>query len=303
MGAADGKVVGVKKIFDNGPDATRFNIVMLGDGFTAAEQGKYETAVDQFIGRLITTKPFDEYAVFGRLNVHRVDVHSNESGADNPLVCGDKTTPTGPTGAAETYFDAAFCNDGIRRKLLVNKQLALVTAATMVPEMKVAMVVVNHTEHGGTGGKVGCYSLHPEALDIALHELGHTAFGLADEYEYDVRCGDTEPGHEVYTGDEPAQPNATRNFDKATLKWRHLATPRHTPPSTYNLDCSRCPPQTSPHPPETVGAFVGAKSYRCGLYRPTFNCKMRQLDQPFCPVCRDVIRKTFAMVTPPSAPG
>ena len=44
--------------------------------------------------------------------------------------------------------------------------------------------VVNSTIYGGSGGSVGTYSLAGGATEIAIHEMGHTAFGLADEYPY-----------------------------------------------------------------------------------------------------------------------
>jgi hypothetical protein len=45
------------------------------------------------------------------------------------------------------------------------------------------MVMVNTTEYGGSGGDVATFSLAAGAQEIGLHEMGHTAFGFADEYE------------------------------------------------------------------------------------------------------------------------
>lgn len=47
-------------------------------------------------------------------------------------------------------------------------------------------------------------------------------------------------------------------------------------------------------PPGTVGAFEGAHYYHCGAYRPEFNCRMRQLGQPYCGVCRKRITETLS---------
>ena len=38
-------------------------------------------------------------------------------------------------------------------------------------------------------------------VEIAIHEMGHSAFGLADEYAYD--------SGNVYAGSEPGQPDIT----------------------------------------------------------------------------------------------
>ena len=46
------------------------------------------------------------------------------------------------------------------------------------------ILVVNSTVYGGSGGSVGTYSLASGATEIAIHEMGHTAFGFADEYAY-----------------------------------------------------------------------------------------------------------------------
>src|SRR4029453_3907189 len=235
-------------------------------------------------------------------NVHRVDAWSTQSGAVNPPTCPDGTSPfNGPTTAV-TMFDAHFCNSGDRRRLEV-KDGAGLTIAGVVPDVEHSqpVVVVNHREYGGSGGTVAVYSLAEGAVDIAIHEIGHSGFHLADEYEFlsEQGCTKGESGHDTYTGPEPDEPNVTKDPNKATLKWRHLLTPGQNPPTTTNPDCTKCLPTTSPVPPNTVGAFVGARYFHCGLYRPVFNCKMRTKEQPFCPVCKDVIRTTLANMVPP----
>ena len=95
---------------------------------------------------------------------------------------------------ARTYFDASFGSNGIRRLLVCNASTVLQVAAAQVPEFTVAIVVVNSTIYGGSGGSVGTYSLAGGATEIAIHEMGHTAFGLADEYPY--YAGGNETGHD-----------------------------------------------------------------------------------------------------------
>jgi hypothetical protein len=56
---------------------------------------------------------------------------------------------------------------------------------------------------------VAVFSTHPEASEIGLHEMGHTAFGFADEYEYYAGCTSGEAGHDRYPGLEPHQPNVS----------------------------------------------------------------------------------------------
>ena len=303
MSEADGKVLDAKKFVNNGPNGERWNIVLLGDGFNQFQQGSFQSAAVDFVNALQATPPFDEPAVWARLNVHRIRVESTESGADNPLTCGDGSSPIGGVATtAATYFDASFCNSGVRRRLQIDQGLALTTAIRMIPDAsnRLVVVIVNHPEHGGSGGQAACFSLSADALPAAIHELGHTAFGLADEYEYEQGCDKHETGHDTYTGPEPTEPNVTRNgSDRATLKWRHLVDKTTRIPTTRNGDCSQCRTDPNPVSDSTVGAFVGAKYFHCGLYRPVFNCKMRTLTQPFCPVCKDAIRRKLAVTTPP----
>jgi hypothetical protein len=124
--------------------------------------------------------------------------------------------------------------------------------------------------------------------------MGHTAFGLADEYESYVGCGSGEVGHDVYSGPEPVEPDVTIDTNRSTIKWGHLIDPSTALPTTSNGNCTQCDPQPSPVPQGTVGAFEGARYFHCGIYRPEFNCRMRALGFPFCAVCQEVIRNTLS---------
>jgi hypothetical protein len=165
-------------------------------------------------------------------------------------------------------------------------------AAAQVPEFTAAIVVVNSTVYGGSGGSVGTYSLANGATEIAIHELGHTAYGLADEYAY--YAGGNETGHDHHPATEPAQPNVTINTNRATLKWGWAIAATTPLPTMSNPDCSTVDNRPSPVPAGTVGLFEGADYYHCGAYRPEYDCKMRELGVPFCHVCRQVIYNRIA---------
>ena len=290
MGTADGTVVGTTKIVDHGANADRFNIVVVGDGFTAAQQTAFETAATAISTKLQATAPFT--GAWERINVHRVDVHSTETGADNPATCGDGSTPaSGTATSARTYFDASFCNNGIRRLLTVDSALVVTTVNAQVPGWDGLLVVVNHTEYGGSGGDVAVYSLAAGADEIAIHELGHSAFKLADEYEYYAGCSSGETDRNEHPATEPAEPNVTIVKDRATLKWRHLVDRATDVPTTKNEDCTACDTQANPVTATTIGAFEGAHYYHCKAYRPAFDCRMRSIGREFCAVCQEAIRK------------
>ena len=228
------------------------------------------------------------------VNVYRIDVASTDSGADDPAQCGG----TGATAA--TYFDASFCTAGIRRLLVVDEGTAITVAGGLVPGFDMIFVIVNSTVYGGSGGPVAVFSKHPGAMRIAIHEMGHTAFGLADEYPYYAGCGSGEAGHDTYTGAEPVAPNVTTVSDLASLKWRARVTAGTPVPTTRNADCRECDPQPNPVADDAVGAFEGARYFHCGLFRPSFNCCMRDIDAPFCAVCAEHIKSTLAPFVPPA---
>jgi hypothetical protein len=263
-------------------------LVVAAEGFTAAEQTAFEDAVDLFLADLQATAPYDDAGVWQRLNVYRLDVHSTQSGADNPLACADDPADYvhTPPEAAGTYFDAEYCTGGMRRLLtLAEKAQLLLDLDTHVSAWDAAVVVVNHLEYGGSGdgfNGVAVYSLAPEATQIAIHELGH-ALGLTDEY--DEGLGDT------YAGAEPDDPNATT--DPTAAKWSSFVTAA-TMPTWTSSDCATSNEGVADPEPGAVGLYEGASMYHCGIYRPTHDCMMRHLGVPFCVVCDAYIRDFLA---------
>jgi IgA Peptidase M64/von Willebrand factor type A domain len=296
MSSSDGYISGTHKIVDHGPNSQRYNIVILGDGYRASELAQFATDVDNFVNTLRSTAPYND--LWCAINVHRVDVVSTDSGADDPGTCGDGSTGSGAT--PKTYFDATFCGDGnIRRLLTCDSTSAKNVAQAQVPEVHMAMVIVNSSEYGGSGGEVATFSTNASSAEIGLHEMGHTAFGFADEYEYWSGCGSGETGHDSYSGSEPSQPNITANTNKTTIKWNaQLTNSADALPTTANADCTKCDTQANPKAASYVGAYEGAGYFHCKLYRPQYTCRMRALNNPFCAVCQSVITNTLAPFKP-----
>ena len=291
MTTSDGSVQGVTKIIDHGPDSARWNLVILGDGYQSGELTDYAADALTFANTLSATAPFD--TLWPAINVHRVDVSSTDSGAADPIACGG-------TGATpHTFFDATFCSDGqIQRLLAVDTTTARSVATAQVPQMHMTIVIVNSTIFGGSGGQVAVFSKAANAQEIAIHEMGHTAFGLADEYEYFAGCDSGETGHDSYTGAEPTEPNVTANANSATIKWSSLIAAGTAVPTTSNANCAQCDTQSSPVPADTVGAFEGARYFHCAMYRPQFTCRMRELGNPFCAVCQQAVSSTLSPFMP-----
>lgn len=284
MGTADGAVVGTTKIVDHGPDSARWCLVILAEGFRQTELDQFHLAAEAFVTKLFTTQPFRR--MWCAINVHRVDIRSTDSGADDPATCADGETGAGTT--ARTYFDSSFCRDSTGRLLYGDQALALVTASAAVPEVDATVVIVNSTRYGGAGGSVAWFSRAAAADEIGVHELGHSAFRLADEY------GDTI---NTWTAGEPPEPNVTTVTDHATTKWSGRIAAATPLPTQDNSDtaCASMTTAASPVPAATIGLFAGGSRAFCGIYHPRHTCRMQSLGQEFCPVCADAI---VARLTP-----
>jgi hypothetical protein len=281
----DGSVLGITQIVDHGSPAQRYNLVLVAEGYQASQMAQFANDAQSLVDYLYATPPYDEPALRCAFNVYRIDVTSTDSGADDPAACG------GTGAVARTYFDASFCTSGIQRLMSVNSGTVLSVVNTLMPQWHRILVVVNSPIYGGAGGTPAITSTTPGWLEVAMHEMGHAIYGFADEYPYWAACN--EGGHNNFVGAEPANANVTTVTDRATIKWGSLILPSTPMPTGPNLDCNQCDDTINPLFADAVGTFEGADYYHCGIYRPQANCKMRQLNQPFCEVCKQTIRQTL----------
>ena len=296
MGAADGFIGATTKIVDHGPNSDRWNLVILGDGYRASEIPRYHADAQKFVDTLHATAPFDE--LWAGVNIHQIDVTSTDSGADDPATCPDPSVPVGSGATPNTFFDATFCSAGpggvrLSRLLTVDSPRAQEAASERVNEVHQVLVIVNSSKYGGSGGSVAVCSTEASAAEIAIHEMGHSYFDLADEY------GGNGAGSPA---GEPLKANVTRDTKRATNKWRSLIAAVTPMPSSCGNGCADCTPPATAPAPGAVGAYEGAMYSDCGIYRSLPNCKMRTLGVPFCPVCAGVIRAALAVFLPVSVP-
>ena len=285
MGTSDGSVLGTTKIVDHGPDSSRWNLVIVGDGYRSTEMATYHTDVENFLTELRNSVPFNE--LFCGINVYRIDVTSTDSGADDPGCAG------GAAVTAATYFDATYCSifGGVPmdRLLTVDAGSVLSVVNARVPLKHSVICIVNSAKYGGSGGAIAtCASGSPE---VALHEMCHSAFGLADEYGGD---GSATPAG------EPPEPNVTRDTNRATNKWRALIAATTPMPSQCDATCtsSTCVSPATPPAAGAVGTYEGGKYANCNVYRPLPNCRMRSNNVGFCPVCANVVRAVLQPFQP-----
>lgn len=232
----------------NGAPASRLDLLILGDGYTAAQQTKFATDVQSLTEKFFSQEPLKSYRKL--FNVARVDLVSNLSGASH-------------TGASMDTALGAFYNcSGIQRLICVDfGKVNAVLSAIPAAQRDLVVVLVNDTEYGGSGGAVAVASLHPQVLELVLHEAGHSFALLTDEYG-----GPPPPA--CSTAREPTAANATLETERSRIKWNAWIDPA-TPLPTPSRE------------PGIPGAYEGAAYCDAGMYRPTFNSKMRSLGQPF----------------------
>lgn len=292
MSAADGTILGLTKIFDAGTPSTRWNLVIVSDGYQAGQMAQFATDAASVRNRLFQEPPFDRPELTCAINVYRLDVTSTDAGADKPDCVGGG----GSGSTAATFFDSTFCADGSTQRLLYGDAAAVIDAVeTLLPQWHQIMVLVNDTERGGGGGNVSWFSNGGgDYREVAIHEMGHSAFGLADEYDYG--------GPDQWPGGEPGEPNVSAEADPALVKWSALVTAGPAKPTQVNAMCSPGNPIPAVVPAGTVGTFEGANYSPCSVYRPVSDCMMRNTAAAFCPVCtRAIVAKLSPFAQP--APG
>jgi len=297
------------KLHESGDPATKLDFLILGDGYTAAERGKFERDARRLVTTLFATSPFSERQ--RDINVWGLAPAAAQSGISRP---SQRIYRRSPIGSTYDAFDS-------ERYVLTFENKRFRDVAANAP-YEVVEILVNSATYGG-GGIYGLYSTVAAdsawAPYIFVHEFGHHIAGLADEY---------------YTSDvaylpatdrvEPWEPNVTALLDPASLKWKDLATPGTALPTPWPKEeferytkeiQQRRRDIRSANRPESemdalfreqerhdtallnegphahrVGAFEGANYEARGYFRPQADCIMFSRDNvPFCAVCRRAI--------------
>gem|GEM_PF-1210534 len=241
----------VTTIRDNGDPANRVDFVILGDGYTASELTKYANDVENAVNGFFNQEPFKEYQNY--FNVHRVDVISNESGADHPPIYKN------------TAFDATY--NGRIFYVSTSKVNTVLSNSVNPDQRDIILVIVNDATYGGSGGSIAVASTHSASIELVLHEVGHSFGLLADEYNSGgVNCPGTV---------EPSQPNVTLETNRDVIKWNHGGGP----PTGWIDPATPVPTLSTSN--GIPGLYEGAYYCSLGVYRPTYNSKMRNLNRPF----------------------
>jgi len=303
----------------SGPSEQKFDLLLIGDGYTAAERGRFEADARRLMKALFAAEPWRSRRA--DVNVWGLCPPSDQSGVSRPSTGVHRRSRVGAS------FDAF----GSERYLLSFENRSLRDVASFAPYDAIGLLVNAETYGGG-----GIFNLYATvaarsawAEYVFVHELGHSVAALADEYF----TSDTAylPAADRV---EPWEPNITS--DPTAAKWAGLVTPGTPLPTPWPKDQftarareiqaqrkairKRNGPEREmdalfrlQQQEETallsplagqVGAFEGANYEPVGTFRPQADCIMFSRDLvPFCAVCRRTLDGVLDLYAAPAAPA
>jgi IgA Peptidase M64/Peptidase M64 N-terminus len=297
----------------SGDSSDKVDLLILGDGYTTAERGKFERQARLVMEKLFEQPPFREHRK--DFNIWALCPPSPESGISRPSTGVHRRTPLGTT------YDAF----GSERYLLTFDNRAFRDIASLAP-YEFVEILANAETYGG-GGIHNLYSTaaagNSSIAYLFVHEFGHHFAGLADEY-YTSDVAYTSRSSRP----EPWEPNATAN--PKNPKWVDLMTPGTPLPTPWKKGefeaHSRIYQEErkalrAANRPEAeldalfatekifetqllgldtysgkVGAFEGANYEAKGYFRSQEDCIMFSRDDAgFCAACRAAIEKVIRL--------
>ena len=301
-------------LFESGPPSEKVDLLVIGEGYTAAEIPKFHADAIRLVNALFEEEPFRSRK--SDFNVWGLDLPSAESGVTRPRAGEFRRTPL---SAQYNIFDS-------ERYVLTYDNRALRDAASAAP-YEFIEILVNEEQYGG-GGIFNFQATAAADTGFAeyvfIHEFGHHFAGLADEYyTSDVAY---ETGAAFHP--EPWEPNVTALHDPERVKWGDLIaadTPLPTPWDKAAFEAGSVEAQrqrgalraegvaetvmdrlfTEQMERETalladmpyagrVGAFEGASYEPTGLYRSEVDCIMFTRNPVgFCRVCSRAIENVI----------
>ena len=256
----------------SGDPAHKVDIVILPEGYTAAEMDKFKADCDKFTAGLFTVGPFSQNR--DKFNIRGVLAPSVESGTDIP---SDKVWKN-------TIMNSSFYTFDSERYLMTYDNKSVRNLAANAPYDQI-YILVNSTKYGG-GAIYNFYNCsvnsNASSAKIFVHEFGHGFAALADEYD----DGSTSFNDMYPLNLEPWEPNIT-TLIKFETKWKGMI-PANTPVPTPVENGSGM----------KLGVYEGGGYVAKGVYRPTPDCLMRTFrGNEFCPVCTAAIQKMLDFYT------
>jgi hypothetical protein len=252
-----------------GPTSERLNLVILGDGYTAAEMQKFRDQVDKHLNIQWSFEPFKSYRNY--FNVYMIEVESPVSGISCDPDDGNvrRATPLRMQFASTCPAEpnARGITAGSGGSTVINALASQIPG--VVPANRQTLTLANTNTYGGQGGTDATTSGGAsQGPLISPHELGHSLGGLQDEYPYSAR---NVPGG-AYTGAEPTSVHHTLYTVEQMLTgqlkwWRWLG----------EESLSGGP----------IGRYESGSTRSSGVWRPSEHSMMRWLGNYFDQVSRE----------------
>ncbi|MEJ2593743.1 MAG: M64 family metallopeptidase [bacterium] len=254
------------EVLNQGDPSEKLDIVILPEGYTEGEMGKFIEDCDTFKNAILSFSPFKEQA--GQINFWGILAPSAESGTDIP-----------PDSIWEkTILNTSFYTFKSERYLMTRDFTSVRDLASNAPYDQI-FILVNTDKYGG-GGIYNYYNVsvmqNGQSGRIIIHEFGHGLASLADEYYT------SSTGYDVYYNleIEPYEANITTLVDFDS-KWKAMIdkdTPIPTPDKEKYFN--------------KVGVFEGGGYVEKGIYRPMHDCLMKSFaGDVFCPVCKSTLQQ------------
>jgi hypothetical protein len=280
--------------------ANRIDIVILGDGYTAAQQALFAADAKALADGLFSLSPYSDYRNY--FNVAGVFGDSAESGADQPpYQAGCSANQPHPVSCCpiksgndtalnatwkNTRYDSTYCYSGISRLLVATDYAAMYADADFAyAGWDEIFVIVNDIPYGGSGGAVAAVArmgapgqpLSNSTIEMVQHESGHSLIRLDDEYNTYTPgyppCSDM--GRDGIT--TACRPNVTDQTTAALIKWS-----RWIAPGMNNVQPANSNPGS-----QVASRWLGAHYQTDIYYRSCHTCTMRALGAPFGPVASE----------------
>jgi len=270
------------KVIDNGVDSGKKILVILGDGYAASDQTKYNNDVKKLITDGVFGHDFYKENQ-NAFNVYRINLTSaqsgvsqkryNENGTSNDPSDDTVISTTLKNTALKYIYSGSWAHCWLERSAQTSALVQSALAAN-VPAYDYVAVILNEEGGGGCGG--GGFQIVTRSVSWAVmaHEFGHGIGGLRDEYST----------NKTYTGASINNRNCSTVTNRNSVFWRRFINPSTSVPTTLaaGMDSNK-----------TVGIFEGCGTNNKGLYRPVHNCRMKGNSPEFCPVCNTLMRKAL----------
>ncbi len=279
------------KVVDNGADAGKKVVVVMGDGYTAAEQAAYNTQVNDLVTNgLFGNDFFQEH--HNAFNVYRLNLESAESGVSQIDYDqnGTSSDPDDDTVISQTarntalryIYSGAWSHCWLQHTVFLGVNLTENLKAAALEDNGLShadyvIVLLNEPGFGGCNrGPRDIVQTRSSSWQVVAHEAGHGIGGLRDEY--------SASGKGAYTGAAVTTRNCTTDLNRNTVLWNRFISPFTSVPTSLQpgMDSNR-----------TVGIFEGCGTYETGLHRPVHNCRMKGNTPNYCPVCQTLMRKSL----------